>query len=374
MTSETNTVKATCLCGEAKHEVALPSSAYPLKAYFCHCDSCRHSTGALCNTVAFLGNYYTPARALIDKLQSFQFSKRITQYFCPQCGTLMLSRCLKDAEGSSDVTEWGVATGTLEQADGVIEVQAHEHVADTLDGGFSDFLQKVSDEGIERWPHGFREGEQLPLYWHSSSKPHVEPSLTDKLHAHCKCGGINFWIARPSERSTLGKVSWPDVLIPAHSDAPKPSLETWWICDSGNKFFAGVCSCDSCRLACGMEWIEWAFVPTVDITLDEDGKVPFSRDFSTLKHYRSSGRATRHFCGTCGATVFWDGDERPQLIDVAAGLLDAPEGARAESWLEWGTGRLSFREDAMVRAESLALGVEDGLQAYGKKQQGASRS
>ena len=51
-------------------------------------------------------------------------------------------------------------------------------------------------------------------------------------------------------------------------------------------------------------------------------------------------------------------------LDVAVGLLDAPEGARAEDWLVWCTSRLSFREDAVGRADSLADGVEKGLREF----------
>lgn len=119
----------------------------------------------------------------------------------------------------------------------------------------------------------------------------------------------------------------------------------------------------------GFEWIEWTFIPTSDISLDRDGKVPFSREFGTLKAFRSSDSATKRFCAKCGATVFWDGDVRPGLIDVAVGLLHASEGARAESWLEWASERVSFKEDAEMRASSLVKSVETGLGDWGKNVQ-----
>jgi len=310
---------------------------------------------------------YSPPQDFVDKLQPYAFSDRITYYHCPTCGTTML--CRKDIARNSEYT-WSISTGTLEKAEDVFYVDCHEYVADTLDGGFSDFLQHVGGKQINRWPGDPDEGEQLPLFWQSPSRPKVSPSPTDRLHAHCKCGGVQFWLARPSARSAMGKAAWPDVLHPHNSTAPKPEETSWWLRAGGTKFLAGCCSCNSCRLATGEEWIEWAFVPAVDITLDEAGTVPFSREFGTLKHYRSSDEVTRHFCGGCGATVFWDGEERPQLLDIAVGLLDAPEGARAESWLEWRTARLSYREDALSRAKSLTLGVEEGLKAYGRQYQG----
>lgn len=73
---------------------------------------------------------------------------------------------------------------------------------------------------------------------------------------------------------------------------------------------------------------------------------------------------TRRFCGTCGATVFWDGDIRPGLIDVSAGLLAADEGARAQKWIEWATDRLSYREDSVKRASAITVALEAGLQTF----------
>ena len=322
----------------------------------------------LCFPAAYLPDGYQPSQVLLDKLQPLSFSKRITVYHCPTCGSLMLVS--KDGENAGINTTWCVVTGTLEQAEGVLELHDHGYVADTLDGGFSDFLVSTGGKAIGRWPHNYGEGAELPAQWQSPSRPKPAASAEDRLHAHCLCGGIDFYIARPSERSARDTAAWPDLIIPFNSDKPHPPWETWWLQQGAKKFLAGVCSCDSCRLASGLEFVEWAFIPTIDITLDAEGKKPFTRDFGTLKHYRSSSVATRHFCGTCGATIFWDGDERPQLIDVAVGLLNAPEGARAETWLQWRTERLSYREDAMPRAESIILGVEAGLTAHGKRMQG----
>ena len=129
------------------------------------------------------------------------------------------------------------------------------------------------------------------------------------------------------------------------------------------KYLAGLCGCESCRIGAGVEWASWAFIPTADLSHDADGKEPFRRDFGTLKAYRSSHKATRYFCGTCGAHVLWDGDIRPHFIDVGLGLLDAPEGARAENWFEW---RVEFgpEEDTVPRAKALTQGMKAGLRAY----------
>lgn len=369
MGSDTRTIKASCLCGSAQHDVSLPSSDFPLTARICHCNTCRHMSGTLCFCVALPPKHYAPTQSLLDKLKPFQQTTRITQYFCPRCGTHMLGRCLEDGDKPDGAVYWDLMTGTFDQADGVFDVRAHISIEDTLDGGFSDYLGRIKDEPVERWGRNLLQGEQLPQWWQSPTIPKVEPLPSDRLHAHCKCGGVNFWIARPSARSGLGTAGWPDALIPFNSDAPPPPDEAWWVRDGGKKFLGGFCACDSCRLAAGMEWVEWAFVPTVDISLDAEGNTPFSLKSGTLKAYRSSKRATRYFCETCGANVFWNGDERPQVIDVAVGLLNAVEGSRAESWLAWGLQRLSFREDALPRAKDLTLAVEAGLAGRAQREE-----
>ncbi|KAI7363210.1 hypothetical protein KC354_g6662 [Hortaea werneckii] len=370
MSTTTKSLTATCLCGAAAHNITLLSSSFPLQMSVCHCDSCRHMTGTLCQGVAFLPTAYQPAASLLERLRSFHFSNTITQHFCPQCGSHMLAQCQKDDQSSSGEVTWAVATGTLESIERVVEVASHIFVADTLDGGFADFLRNVNGQGLERWPQHSGKNEQLPLHWRGPerSKPdHAKhPNL---LHAHCKCEGVSFYISRPSAASAEVTAEWPDVIIPEHDSREKPPPAAWWLRGNGTKYLAGLCTCNSCRLAAGMEWVQWAFIPTANISLDPEGRNPFPSEtpfsFGTLKHYRSSEKATRYFCGTCGASVFWSGDERPGLIDVAVGLLDAAEGARAENWLEWRTERVSYREDAEPRAESLIQGLEKGLKAYG---------
>ena len=201
--------------------------------------------------------------------------------------------------------QWDLMTGTVEQVDDLFEPEAHHFVADTLDGGFADFLVTFKDKSVLRFAEFDYKSEEVPFYWYSKDRPQITPSPTDRLHCYCKCGGVNFWIARPSERSKNALGAWPDLLIPYHSNQPKLDGTAWWLRDDGRKFLAGVCSCNTCRLDTGMEWIEWAFVPTVDFTQDEKGQVPFSLPFGTLKGYCSSHDVTRYHCNTCGASAFY---------------------------------------------------------------------
>ena len=334
----TTALKASCLCKSAEHELTLPASCLPLPLTFCHCNSCRHYLGTLNLTTAVLPGSYKPSSDLISKLKVYDFFDRITDYFCPLCGTHMLFYVKHTNGYLNSPGYWAVHTGTLERADGVLDPDVHWFIGDTLDGGFADFLTSVEDKIIPRYA-GFKgRTDELPLYWKSPEGTQITPSSSNKLHCYCKCRGVEFWIDKP---------------------------------DDGRKLHASLCACNSCRLDTGMEWTGWTSVPTVKVTLDVEGKVPFSVPFGTLKDYRSSHDVLRYHCDTCGATAFYQKYDKTDIVDVAIGLMDAPEGARAEDWLEWKTAGLDFREDALPRARSLTLAVEYGLEEYSKRKLGA---
>ena len=75
------------------------------------------------------------------------------------------------------------------------------------------------------------------------------------------------------------------------------------------------CHCSQCRRLSGHIWA------TTVAQLDD---LRFLSD-KTLKWYRSSSKAKRGFCGTCGANLFWQLDNNNE-ISIAAGSLDDTSG------------------------------------------------
>jgi len=344
-----------CLCGEASYSFTVDQQ---LNTHVCHCNRCRHLSGALCATTVDLPKTYKPDAQLIDKLVAYKSSPPYTRYFCSTCGCHVLER-------DERFGRWRVCQGTLNNPEEAASINGHVFVEDTKDGGCSDWVSFVKNQKIKRW-NGFPdESSEVPDGWHISEQTPIDNQAP--VHAHCDCKGVTFYVSRPSEISKQTDGPCPDVL----DESPQDKM--WWLRQNHTKFLAGVCVCDSCRLATGSEMIEWAFVPTANIHLSQDCTVPFSRSFGSLKTYRSSDEASRHFCGTCGATVFWIGDARPTLIDIAVGLLDAPEGARAESLLEWRTERVSFREDAIKRVPAFTTALEAGITAWRHAQESKQR-
>ncbi len=76
------------------------------------------------------------------------------------------------------------------------------------------------------------------------------------------------------------------------------------------------CHCSQCRRWSGGPW------PSVDAPLsdlDMQGE-------GDLRWHRASGHARRGFCGTCGASLFWQTDAEPDRIDVSLGAFDPVAG------------------------------------------------
>jgi len=74
-----------------------------------------------------------------------------------------------------------------------------------------------------------------------------------------------------------------------------------------------------------------------------DAKDPI---LGTLTYYSSREDVERYFCSNCSACIFYARDSRPKSLDIAIGVLEASDGARAEGLLSWPYGaRISYRED-----------------------------
>lgn len=270
----------------------------------------------------------------------------------------------------------------------------HVNTAGTRDGGLSPFIERVDEsrrmEVLGHWSTTTSSAAEEIKGTNEDGKGDGE----DVLNARCHCGTIRFHITRPDASSRLPRSNFPDLTIPyvstPHEIVTNPHDEKWWLQPPGDpnptKYLAGTCACRSCRLTAGFEIQTWAFVPRSNIFFLAPSPSPgpdvkvIPLDFNALhaegvplKSYESSPGVVRESCPRCGATVFWHDRWRPELIDVSVGLLDATGGARAENWLQWWCGRVSFEEDAdngrvgeMGRlAKGLIRSLEDGLKRWG---------
>jgi hypothetical protein len=55
-------------------------------------------------------------------------------------------------------------------------------------------------------------------------------------------------------------------------------------------------------------------------------RTQFQFEQGTPKRYRTDTRAWRTFCDSCGTSLTYESDSRPDEIDITTGSLDHPEG------------------------------------------------
>ncbi|KAF2201042.1 hypothetical protein GQ43DRAFT_334541, partial [Delitschia confertaspora ATCC 74209] len=349
-----------CLCGAATHTFSVPLSKLPLPTNLCNCNTSRRISGTLVTSYVNITFDPTAPKPDLSALTPYESSDILTRYFCSTCGTHMYLEYKHD-----DHFEAATGTFKLSTTDDIIDFQSHTWISDTIDGGASQFLPIIAGRQLQRYLQEPDQSEEVPLNHKTHPSTTTEQTKQEgKLHVHCHCNGVQFYISRPTSASTT-KTSSPysDGIIPFHSGSnSNPSNNPWWLAPRG-RYLAGTCACSSCRRALGFDIMFWAFIPIANITLDKEGTKSFEHEpyWGTMKVYRSTKDVPRTFCKVCGANVFWHGQVRPTLIDVAAGLMDAESGARAEDWLSWWASRVSFQENALNKGliEGLAKGLKE---------------
>lgn len=329
------TLTANCLCKTNTFTTQVPKSKLPLEGWACHCDSCRHVTGALFT----LDTLWPEPRANVDisKLKAYSFSPKYNILSCPTCSTPMFWVSIEEPE-----RDLGIFTATLRNDPGdLVKIGNHIFVGDTKDGGASMWLRKSNTDGTEakRYKESIKVGKDepadpIPYDWPSSSAfTGSEVKTQGPIPIWCKCKGVNL-VWEPNDYT--GK---------EESELP------WFIDPTTHKALGGFCACESCRLAGGCDVWNWTFTElsrinfadkrpgfpssSTDLKALVDAKDP---SIGTLTYYASSPEVQRYFCSHCSATIFYASDDRTFMVDIAVGVIEAPDGARAESWLSWAYG------------------------------------
>ncbi|KAJ5458213.1 hypothetical protein N7475_009601 [Penicillium sp. IBT 31633x] len=329
--------------------VQLDSDTDHSKLQLCHCNSCRAVTGQLSSSYYIL-QHEPPS---LDGLQEYRQSSQVSRLFCKTCGAHVLARLQPGGR-------FLVASGLLVANVPLVRAVEHWQSSDTGDGGLKDFLAGTESTVVGCRLHGSTCSENI----NREPVNRVEnPPTTPLLRASCLCEGVKFYITKPDASSSQASSPWADLLLPySTGSGANPQDIKWWLRDEDTKYLAGTCACGTCRLSSGFPIQTWAFVPKSNI-FNKDGS-PLTFLAGTMQRHTSSPGVYREFCSRCGATAFWHCDERPLLIDVSVGLLQA-NSARAEDWLEWATSRVSFTE--MAVQPDLIHHLEDGLKAHSGK-------
>ncbi|GAW13725.1 hypothetical protein ANO14919_031140 [Xylariales sp. No.14919] len=343
---ETVELVAHCLCQAQRFTAQVPRSTLPLSAIYCHCTSCRRVTGAMYST-------YVPWPGDQDAIRSaslrrYVFSEPITILSCGTCSSTMFAETIL-ADGGPP--RYGVQTGVLTNVDipNLINISHHVFVDDTLDGGATPWLCAANSDGTRprlwRGARGAEEYASTAHHWPVGDTG--SDSLPSEIPVRCHCGGVDLVLRQPVT----------DFAAKKRSELP------WFVDPTSNKLAGGFDACDSCRLSSGVDIFHWTFVllrhlafppklgPTgfpASSTELKNAVAATDRDsrWGTLTFYESSPDVQRYFCSRCSACVFYATDSRPDLVDLAIGLLATKNGSRVEELVSWDFGgRMVWRQD-----------------------------
>jgi len=354
----TKTFTAQCFCKATHFTITLPTAALPLPVHLCHCSICRYTHGALCSFHAPLPKGVEPVfvapSSESGSLTSYRHATaQGIRFFCSTCGCHIGDKDV-DPDPETGMREWRVATSVFPSAEAAdaFQIRTHTNTLSAPGGALHDWLPRLGDRELRIWNP--TDGSEAPVV----PEAEVDDQGNERLRAECHCGGVSFTVPRP----TAVPAGHPSEAA-AKRYASKLHPDKWAGC---------LDLCDDCRLVTGSHVAAWTFVP---LGLTEP-RVPQDLKFGTLKTFSSSPDVVRAFCGVCGATVIFKCDERIEdedwVVDVAIGLLRAPEGVAAEKWLTWRTRRISWYDSGERYDPVLAKSLKEGLDAWGVEKYGES--
>jgi hypothetical protein len=341
MPPNSKTLTASCHCKSTHFTITLPTTALPLKVHICHCNVCRYTHGTPCIFHATLPAGIAPqfiAPSSIDKLTAYNHAEsQGTRYFCSTCG------CQIGDIGHDDGI-WVISTSIFtEPNDGLWEIQSNEFTKSSADGGLSAIVSCIDERQLEivnpEVSSNTTEATERDV-------TNAVEAVSEELRAECHCGGVQFSISRPSKEFLTS-----------------PASKGWILAQDTSKWLTSLDLCDDCRLVNGSNVIAWMFVAKDHISPLPPGNLIIG----SSKSYESSEDVLRTFCGTCGATVFYSCAERPEIVDVAVGILRAPEGVMVENWALWRAGRIGSAHDGLEYDPGFSRALIEGMKVWGRR-------
>ena len=92
---------------------------------------------------------------------------------------------------------------------------------------------------------------------------------------------------------------------------------------------ASNCHCSMCRKAHGAAFGTYALVKATDFRIVSGA--------DRITRYRSSPGVLRTFCSRCGSTLQWLRESKPDIVDIALGVIDGDPGVRPSSHIYVGS-------------------------------------
>jgi hypothetical protein len=256
--------------------------------------------------------------------------------FCSTCGCHITAL---SPEG-----EWTMANSLfIDHSPDLVRINKQFFTKSAKGGGISTMCSRIRGEEIRSW----NPPDDAPNAQVVESKQEFGPDGKERLRAECLCGGVSFTIRRP-DQAVLDDEFWRKYVSPLDN----------------SKWSATFDLCNDCRMANSTHVVGWTFLPRVycEPAIEPELKI------GTMKTYESSPGVVRSFCGGCGATFFFTCSDRTpsedkQVVDLATGVLRAPEGVMAENWLGW-RSRVSWPECGEKYDRDFAEALQEGMKKW----------
>ncbi|KAF4340556.1 DUF636 domain protein [Fusarium beomiforme] len=344
---DTKTLEAKCYCGSVHYTIDVPVSKLPLLTHLCHCSLCRYGSGAPCIFHAPLPAGVKPQfvePSSRDNMTSYAIGEKVgTWNFCSTCG------CHIASTGPPENEFWTVASSTFVNASEYFDIRKHIFSKSTKDKGIAEALTHTAGREFIDW----NPSDDSPKAKIVESHVELGSGGEERLRVECECKGVSFTIPRPSQEVKEDKFYSQFV---SHRD--------------DRKWLATFDACDDCRLHNGTNVVGWTFIPLsiCEPRIDDDLLI------GTSKTFKSSNDVVRSFCGTCGATVFFShADRKPSenhhVVDLATGIIRAPEGVMAENWLTW-RARLAWADSGKRFDSDFTEALQEGMNKWVLKREG----
>ncbi|KAI2608159.1 DUF636 domain protein [Hypoxylon fragiforme] len=357
---EKQTFHARCHCGNVEFDLTIPTAILPLNAYICSCSSCRYTRGALCSLHVALPQTISPEwtngriNVSVHKSPGSGAGGHGQRLFCPTCG-------VRVGLFEPRMAQWVVSTSLFRDTTAgplFWSVTCFGFYKSPRDGGLLSWLPDgVGGKPLHLGtvPYDFPPDEALS----------IRPDGTEWLCVACFCGGVAFEIPRPAE-AVRGDPHMARCVAPPlekDNDEDKGEGKGKWKWKAYMDFGG-----DSWALS-GAQGMPWVQVPRAVLS----PAVPTTLEFGTVKTYKVSSTLTTGFCEYCGARVFLrdeeegkkEADKGTEVLNVALGLLRAPEGAKAEDWVVWRAGRPEGVEEGKRFDGEFVDAMAEGMRRWG---------
>ncbi|OTB06163.1 hypothetical protein M426DRAFT_119224 [Hypoxylon sp. CI-4A] len=342
---ETQTFKARCHCGNIAFSVTLATAALPLNAHMCSCSLCRYTHGTYASFHVALPQGVGPewtsgsVNMTVYKTPDSGPGGHGQRWFCPTCGA-------HNGHYEPWAQQW-IVSASLFDGPAFWSFVGFGFPRSAADGGISSWLPRVGGKKMTE--------VTLPRDPPPVNRLVIGKDGEERVRAECNCGGVSFTIPRPSD--TVRRDPYMGQYV-----SPKDPRK--W------KAFLDICR--DCQRVSGAQVHSWMLVPRKVL----EPEIPADLNFGTLKVYQSSDKVKRGFCGKCGATVLIkttlrSPTEETEILNIAMGILRAPEGARAENWVTWRAGNPAWVEDGMKFDPEFVSALVEGqknwaLEKYGE--------